>query len=450
MGRVFGPLSKAKVNQSNQRVVGHNGVAIDRYDYVDEGYRSYEVHQRERVGQSTEKINGVQLASAEYQRNPYPLLRILREHYPCYRDWINNCYWITRYDDVTSIFTDEANFQTRSKLWYYGLPDFGRNLGERLPVQRAWTDGVDQHALVVAADILAGAGQTFDLAADFAAAYPLLLLARVLGLPEDQVDDFALHYWQAQRGAGWEAARQVAGGESLTALVDLFQPLLHQQQDSTSQPTLLSALVAEGASAQDVVATLLEYDHQTLHGTLANYWMQLLIRPDALRRLRGDRLGLKIAYLESLRHSPCVLTAERFARHEVERFGRLIPEGALMRLSALAANRDPRLFADADEFVVDRSDICHREARGQYRADGLPTGITFGLGPPSKHPAVPEDRPRSAYAVTRDTVLAVTELLLEQYPNLALADGAEPFMQALSIGEVYCCWRLPVVLGSQS
>ena len=44
---------------STAPVTGHNGVAIATYDYDGEGYRSYEIHQRERVGQSTEKINGM-------------------------------------------------------------------------------------------------------------------------------------------------------------------------------------------------------------------------------------------------------------------------------------------------------------------------------------------------------------------------------------------------------
>ena len=35
-------------------------------------------------------------------------------------------------------------------------------------------------------------------------------------------------------------------------------------------------------------------------------------------------------------------------------------------------------------------------------------GIAFGLGPPSRHPAVPEDRPRSLYALTRDAAVTAT------------------------------------------
>ena len=53
------------------------------------------------------------------------------------------------------------------------------------------------------------------------------------------------------------------------------------------------------------------------------------------------------------------------------------------------------------------------EARGQFRADGLATGLCLGMGLPSKHPAEPEDRPRSLYALNRARV----------DPWMTIADG---------------------------
>jgi len=424
-------------------VVGSNGVAVPRFNHGGQGYRSYEIHQRERVGQSTEKINGSDLASSDYAANPCKYVSILRENYPCFRDWINNCYWITRYDDVTSIFTDEANFETRSKLWYYNLPDFGRDLGTELPVLWAWSHAMDTHAGPLAEQLIAGFSKTgTDLARDFALQLPLRLLARMLEIPDSELDAFAVRYWRAQRGVQWHAPSQLAGKQALHELVAYFSPKLKACSDA--QTSVLAAVAGSGGSAADLVATLLEADHQTLHGALANLFMNLLLQPDTYERVRQNRLALKIAYLETLRHSPSVITAERFARQEVERFGRLIPTGGLMRISALAANRDPGIFKDPDTFIANRRDICHREARGQYRADGLPQGITFGLGRPTLHPAVPEDRPRSLYALTRDTAVAASWALVQALPNLRLQPGFVPTTRSLRVGEMLTCWRLPV------
>jgi hypothetical protein len=46
------------------------------------GYRTYEVYQRERVGETTNLIKPRQLISDDYLRDPYPLVGILREHSP--------------------------------------------------------------------------------------------------------------------------------------------------------------------------------------------------------------------------------------------------------------------------------------------------------------------------------------------------------------------------------
>ena len=196
-------------------------------------------------------------------------------------------------------------------------------------------------------------------------------------------------------------------------------------------------------TVQDIVVTLLERDHETLHGTLSNLWFLLLTHPPEYQLAVSNRRLMKLAYLETLRHSAPVLCAHRYARHEVERFGRLIPEGALLVCSAAGANRDPKIFNDPDKFILDRKDMCQRESRGQYRADGLATGIALGLGKPSIHPAIPEDRPRSRYALTRDTAVTASQVLGSQLENIQLAERAKPKLSALTVGEMHTCWHLP-------
>lgn len=427
---------------------GRNGVAIIKRSHRGDGYRTYEVHQRERVGQSTEKIRPIQLISREYLDDPYPLLEILRENYPFYRDWLANAYWVTRYDDVTSLFTDDANYETRPKRWFYGLPDLGRDLREELAVLFAYADGVDAHVEPVARELaaeFADAGGA-DLATQFAARLPLELLARILDIPTAQRGTFAQAYWRMQHGTYWDPASQQTGRAAIADLIRTFGPLMEARR---AQPgnDLISAVanleLEDGpTTAADLVTTLLESDHESLHGGLANLWFLLLTHPDQLALVREERRLLKHAWFETLRHSTPVLSAQRFTRHEVERFGRLMPEGALVVLSAAAGNRDPRIFRNPDEFHVDRTDVCQREPRGMYRADGLAAGIAFGLGKPSKFPAVPEDRPRSLYALTRDAAVTASEVLLETFDEINLEPGASPSLTCRRVWEMHTCWSL--------
>lgn len=437
-------------------VAGRNGVVIPRHEPGTgsaPAYRSYEVYQRERVGESTEKIKPAQLMADDFRRDPYPLLGILRENYPCYRDWLGNRYWLTRYDDVTSVFVDDANFESRGRLWRYGRLDYGRDLGGELPVLEAVEAHTDRRcealAEQLAAELAARGGG--DLATGFAARLPLALLCEALALPEEEHGAFAARYWRMQRGASWNPRLQRDGRAAMDELEAYFAPLLEARRGGEGDDLLSVLCRLEPSSgpvtAADVVTTLLERDHETLHGALANQWFLLLTHPEEFAKARSDRRLMKLAYLETLRHSAPVLSADRFARHEVERFGRLLPEGALVVCSAAAANRDPRQFREPDRFIVDRKDLCQREPRGQYRADGLASGIAFALGKPSIHPAVPEDRPRSAYAIVRDAAVSASWVLAETLPALRLAEGAAPQLTSLSLGEMHTCWQLPVTTG---
>ena len=434
---------------------GLNGVAITRIA-AGAAYRTFEVHQRERVGESTALVKPADFITTAFAENPYPLLNTLREHYPCYRNWLTNTYWLTRYDDVTSIFADDANFASRSKCWCYGIDGLGADLGGTIEVRRSHADYVDAHTRVLAdrlaeqlAIATARAGQA-DLVAEFTARLPLELLVGWLDLPEAGISWFVTRYWAIQRGRHWAPLARQAGRKALDELIGFFTPIIAARR--TAGGTDLVSVVAQletprgPARAEDLVVTLLEWDNETLHGGLTNLWYLLLTHPAALALVRAERRFVKPAYLETMRHSTPILSAQRFARHEVERFGRLLPQGALVICSAAAANRDPRTFDEPDLFVPNRKDLCQREPRGQYRADGLASGITFGIGKPSIHPALPEDRARSLYAVTRDTVITASSALMNAVPRLELADDSVT-LRCLYLDGLHTCWSLPVRAG---
>ncbi len=413
------------------------------------GYRSYEIYQRERAREAQPIMPG-ELRSPAYHADPFPILAKVREHTPCYRDWKGNAFWVTRYDDVTSVFVDDANYQTRPRRFAYGdLP--GRDLSGELAVMAAEERGADTLTEgifgAIIDDLAAGGG---DLALAGAWRLAAELRAAVLGIPADMSAALVGHLGALQLGTGTDPVSTERGRRSFAALVELLGPLLEKRRAEPADDLLsaVAQLELEGgpAGAEDLVVTLLEEDHHTLGGALANLWALLLSHPDQWDDVVADPFLVRQAYLEALRHSPPVVTAARHTRREVERFGRLLPKGALVQCSAAAANRDPRIFAEPDRFDIHRKDLCQREPRGQYRADGLASGITFGLGPPSRFPAVPEDRPRSRYAITRDTAVRATTMLVDALPKLRLAPGATPDVRIPYLGGPYACWHLPVTV----
>lgn len=417
------------------------------------GMRSYEVYQRLRVRETSATVVPRRLWSPEFLADPTPVLAAVRELTPCYRDWIGNAFWVTRYDDVTSVFVDDANFETRTRRWRLGLAHRGRDLSRHVPVAGAEAEAIDRHVEGLATRIVEGfaGGEVVDLARQFAARVPIELRVAALGLPDDLAPDVVRHLLALWRGTGWDPRHRHAALAAFDRLAGTLVPLVDERRRAPGDD-VISAMVSldlgdDPVTADDVVATLVEADHETLHGSLANLWYLLLTHPDQLEAVGDDRRMVKLAWLEALRHSPPVTTAQRWARHEVERFGCLVPEGALVLCSAAAANRDPAVFDEPDRFDVGRKDLCHREPRGQYRADGLPSGISFGTGPPSRFPAVPEDRPRSRYALVRDAAVTASCVLRSRWPRIRLAEGARPTLRSLEFGSMRTCWSLPVEVG---
>jgi len=423
-----------------------NGVAITRRTTQNPVYRTYEVYQRERVGQSTEKIQPIALLRDDQLDNSFPNLTILRENYPCYRDWLSNAYWLTRFDDVTSVFADRANFYVPTRAARCGLQD-ANDLSSSVAAHTVWAELID----TALPEVIAHACATLrsqpapDLTMDYALLIATELQRLALGIPEQQRDEFARTMWHIQRADSWQPEVAERGQATINSLL---QWLAESASTDDSTSTLRAA--CPDASPADLLGTVLGFDAQTICGGVANLCQALLTNGEHLATALNTPQGFKIATLETLRHAPPTGTMHCYARHEVERFGRLLPEGALLRLSALAANRDPRVFENPEQFVVDRRDICHREARGQFRADGLATGLCLGTGLPSKHPAEPEDRPRSLYALNRDAIIRCGKALFDEFPNLRLAidpdakETAATRPRSLAMFEAYIAWSLPV------
>jgi cytochrome P450 len=419
----------------------------------DSGTRSYEVYQRLRVHEVVPGITPKLLWTEEFLADPAPVLTPIREFTPCYRDWIGNAFWVTRYDDVTSVFVDDANYETRTKRWLLGLAHRGRDVRQLVPVHTAETRRVDAAVGDVVARVVEGlgaAGDVVDLATAFAGRLAVELLGVELDVPRDELPAIARDVLTTQRGTGWRPADRVEATAAFDRLAARFDPLVTRRRAEPGDD-VVSAIAAldlpDGATAgDDVAATLVERDHETLQGGLANLWCLLLDDAPQREAVADDRMLLKRAWLEALRHSPPTPVAARWARHEVERFGRLLPEGALVLCSSFAANRDPRQFADPDRFDVLRRDLCQREPRGHYRADGLPSGIVVGTGAPSRFPAVPEDRPRSRYALVRDVAVTASQALAARWPGLRLAGAEAPVIRSLWHGGMRTCWSLPVEL----
>ena len=418
-----------------------------------EAERSYEVYQRQTPKDIPVAVPPGFWLRPEFLADPYPTLALLREHYRCFRDWQANTYWVTSYDEVTSLIADEANFGVRPRHTVYGADLFGRDLRDEPPVRDAIGFGMQSSAEVVARRAAEGlpSGRA-DLIGGLVQPVTAGLLAGVVGIPDGQTGRFG-DLWRAmQEGVGWHPGRAEAGIRAFTELCEMVVQLL-ADPGTPAMPSVLSAALDSAGDAspdgiaRDVVTTLLELDFRTLEGSLANLLCLLLTHDDQLETVIDVPDLIMRAWQETVRHSPPLMESHRFARREVERFGLLIPLGALVVCSAGAANRDPDLFWEPDRFRITRQDLAFREPRGQFRMDGLPSGVAPGLVPLSRMPARPADRPPSLYALTAEAAVAAMNALLQRWDGKRPAVTGQPCIGSRWAGDDRVCRRLPVEQG---
>jgi len=417
--------------------------------------RSYEVYQRQTERDIPVVIPPGFSLAPEFVADPYPMLARLRDNYPCFRDWYTNTWWVTRYDDVTSLIADDASFTSRPRRLAYGADVAGQNLRDEPAVRNAFGHGMQHHAAIVAEESLHSFATSAggDLIADYVGPFTEELLARVIGVPKAESSRFSALWRAVDEGVGWHAGRQDRGRQAMTEMGDMLAKLIAQKRLDPSDD-VLSALLIWQADASDVeladhaVATLLEVDLRTLEGSLANLLCLLMIHPDQHALVREDDEMLIRAWQETMRHSPPITEAHHYTTREVERFGMLLPNGGLVVCSAAAANRDPQTFSDADSFDITRKDLAYREPRGQFRIDGLPAGVAPGLAPLSKLPARPADRPPSHYALTAEAVVAAAGVLIAEAPLFRLdTSWRPPQVTCRWPGDVRTCRQMVVRAG---
>jgi cytochrome P450 len=210
-------------------------------------------------------------------------------------------------------------------------------------------------------DAVAG-DDSVDLIAALAAPLPIQVLTELIGVPEEE--STAFHGWTTTLTAsGLRVAElDAAAGEMLSytrRLLDL------KRRDP--QPDLLSALVAvrDGADRltddelTSMVFLLLIAGQETTANLIGNGTLALLTNPDQRDRLLHSADGTPVAVEEFLRYESPVQAALRVAGEPVELDGVVIPAGAVVIVSLLAANRDAARFGHPDDLDVSRAPNPH-------------------------------------------------------------------------------------------
>jgi cytochrome P450 len=217
-------------------------------------------------------------------------------------------------------------------------------------------------------DGFADRGQA-DLVRQLTFAFPVRVIARILGLPERDAPQF--QRWSLElisMVADWD--RGLAASHALGAYFaeQLAERRAHPRDDLISE---LAAVEVDGERLTDddifaFLRLLLPAGIETTYRSFGNLLFGLLTNPDQLDAVARDPELRKTAIEEALRWEPPIVLIARRCVRDTELAGVPIASGQGVNVFLASANRDERRFPDADRFDVHRPPAQH---------------LAFGSGP---------------------------------------------------------------------
>lgn len=281
------------------------------------------------------------------------------------------------FDEAQQVLRDGATFSSRQYELLMG-PLMGHSILEmdepehhkyRALVQQAFTrKALDrwEHELVrpVVDDLVdefCERGRA-DLVRELTFPFPIHVIARLLGLPWDDVAQF--HRWAVELISG-SFDREV-GLAASASLRDYFAAILAERRAAPADDLISSLAMAEldgDRLADDDIFSflrlLLPAGAETTYRSSGNLLFGLLSNPGQLDAVRADRTLIPQAIEEGVRWEPPLTGIARTATVDTELGGVAVPAGTVLFVHIGSANRDPARWPSPDAFDIHRPPQPH-------------------------------------------------------------------------------------------
>ena len=203
-----------------------------------------------------------------------------------------------------------------------------------------------------------------EFVSEYAGPFTLLVIADLEGVPESDLGTFRSRRVTLPDGQ--------MSHKPLEFLYDQFSAYVedrraHPRSDILSGLAMASFPDGSTPDVEDVAliaANLFVAGQETTVRLLAFALKMLAERPDLQQLLREDRSRIPNFIEETLRLESPLRGQFRLARRRATIGGVDIPAGSTVMVLPGAANRDPRMFPDPNEFSIDRPNARHHVAFG--------------------------------------------------------------------------------------
>ena len=354
----------------------------------------------------TNKGIALDFISKDYIDNPYKTYNLMRSHKPILFSQTTRLHWVTKMEFAQEILRDKRfsvddrkypiaekrrkefkkagreimleQFENPSML-KLDPPDHSRI---RKLVQYGFTNryitSLEPEIKKVVEDCLNKVHNqnSFDLIEDLAKPLPAIVIAKMMGLPNEDLDQFQA--WSEDLlvgvgGIGTSKEDVKKSGDAYEALINYFEKIILTRKDSPGDDFIGKLIQAEEEgdklNIKEMYGTcllLLIAGHETTTRLIGNGMFALFNHPENISYLRNDFSLIPNAIEEMLRYEPPVHATVRFAENDMVYNNKSYKRGTPFAVSIAGANRDPEANENPNEFNIFRDNIKH---------------ISFGYGP---------------------------------------------------------------------
>ncbi|AVP97150.1 cytochrome P450 [Ahniella affigens] len=339
--------------------------------------------------------------SKRFKDNPYPVLRLLREHDPIHRSGYGLLI-ATRYDDVLQIIKDKRfkrdfDAGTISMYGEAGLQDYStqvirhwivnHNPPEHTRLRKHMVRAISSARMLRMeqpirrfCDVLidrVAQSQQIDLVADYTFPLTALVICEMLGIPEGERSMFVENSIVPDPGlldiVPVNPATMASATKKIRVIIQYFEELCERKRKAPTDD-FTSDLVRFQADDPELTLDCITAHmffmffagHQSTQNLISNALYALYSHPDQLQVLRANPALIDNAVEELIRFDTSVQTAHvHYAMEDVLVGETMIRQGELVLPLFGAANRDPVRYQNPEILDLQRP---------------APTHLTFGGG----------------------------------------------------------------------
>jgi cytochrome P450 len=320
----------------------------------------------------------------DFHEEPYTYYRRLRDEAPLYRNEELKFWAVSRHRDVLQGFRNSTtlsnkygvsldpvsrNGDAHKVMSFLALDDPG-HLRLRTLVSKGFTPrrirDLEARVTEIAVQHLdvalqTGSSQTFDYVDEFAGKLPMDVISELMGVPvpdRDRIRALADGVMHRDEGvADVPAEAMQASAELLVYYADMVTQRRKKPSDDLTSALLEAEIEGDRLTDEEIMAFLflmVVAGNETTTKLLANaaYWG--FKNPDQLAPVFDDHSLIPLWVEETLRYDTSSQILARSVAGELTIYDTTIPDGDVLLLLPGSANRDDRVFEDADDYRIGR------------------------------------------------------------------------------------------------